>query len=186
METIDTIITTDRLLLKAMTPELYRHVFEQYDDDALKMLFHMDDSRLAQCKDRLQKGMSSYATTFLYFLMQDKQNGNTIGTAGFYRWFQEQDRAEIGYDMSNEAYRKQGLTKEAAKRIVQYGFEDMNLHRIEAFASPKNIGSIKILEGLGMKYEGLLREHYKKDGRYEDSACYAILKNEYNKQAQPM
>ncbi|MBZ0098091.1 MAG: GNAT family N-acetyltransferase, partial [Taibaiella sp.] len=60
-----------------------------------------------------------------------------------------------------------------------YGFENMNVYRAEAFASPANTPSIKILERLGMKCEGVMRGHYLSRGVYEDSACYAILKEEY-------
>src|SRR5690606_16881565 len=128
---------------------------------------------------RFAKGMTNYYMSFKYFLLQDKETAATIGTCGYYRWYEEHNRAEIGYIMSNESYRRQGLMKEAATRILQFGFDEMNAHRIEALAGPENTPSIKILEGLGLKYEGVMRGHYFSNGIYYDSACYALLKSEY-------
>lgn len=173
-------IETERLLLEEVTPELLDYVITHYTDEELKTYMGYDDKGLALAKERHKKGMTYYHITFKYWLLKDKASGNTIGTCGYYRLYPEHDRAEIGYVMTDLNYRKQGLMKEAASRILQYGFEDLNIHRIEAFAGPRNTPSIKILEGLGMKYEGLLKEHFLTGGVYEDSACYAILKSEYN------
>lgn len=172
-------LETERLLLKEVTPELYHFIFTQYGDEDIKKVFDFDDAGLAFAKQRFAKGMTNYHMTFKYFLLKDKERDATIGTCGFYRWYPEHDRAEIGYVMSNESYRGRGLTTEAAKRVMQYGFEEMKVHRMEAFVNPANTPSIKILEGLGMKYEGLMRGHYLKNGVYEDSACYALLREEY-------
>lgn len=172
-------LETERLLLKEMTPELYQYIFTHYDDEAIKSVFDFDDKGLAVAKERFAKGMTYYHITFKYFLVQDKETGSTIGTCGFYRWYPEHDRAEIGYILTNESYKRKGLATEAAARILRYGFENMNVYRVEAFASPANTPSIKILEGLGMKNEGLMRGHYLKNGVYEDSSCYALLREEY-------
>lgn len=172
-------LETSRLFLKEVTPEYYKYLFENLSDDELKEELCYSDADLNKAKARLPLGMTYYHITFKYFLLQDKQTQKTIGTCGFYRWYKEHDRAEFGYVMSDESYRKRGLMKEAAVRSIRYGFEDMGIHRIEAYASPENIASVKILKGLGLKYEGLLKEHYLRDGIYEDSACYAILKHEY-------
>lgn len=173
------ILETERLYLKEVTPEYFQYLFEHCTDNELKEELCYSDADLQKAKARYTLGMSNYHMTFKYFLLQDKQTNKTIGTCGYYRWYPEHDRAEFGYVMSDESYRKQGLMKEAADRLIKYGFEDMNIHRIEAFASPANTPSVKILEGLGMKYEGLMREHFLTNGKHEDSACYSILKQEY-------
>ncbi len=173
------IIETERLLLEEITPELYGYVLNNYSDEEIKKKLCINDDRLELLKERKKKGHTNYHTTFKYFLLLDKELKNTIGTCGFFRWYQEHDRAEFGYEMSDLNYREKGLMKEAAQRLIKFGFEEMNIHRIEAFASPTNEPSIKILTGLGMQHEGLMKEHYKRGDTYEDSACYAIMKHEY-------
>ena len=178
-------LSTERLYLKEVTPELYRYLFEHSSEEEFKTFFDLDDALMEQAKERYKKGITYYGVTFKYFMVQDKETQKTIGTCGYYRWYPEHDRAEFGYVMSNTEFRQKGLMKEAAKRLIRFGFEDMGLHRIEAFASPDNIPSIKILEGFGMQYEGLMREHYLRNGVYEPSACYSILKHEYDANTAP-
>jgi len=63
--------------------------------------------------------------------------------------------------------------------MVDYGFEKLGLQRIEAYVGSANIPSLKIVSGLGMIQEGLLRAHFYRDGVYEDSVCFGLLKSEY-------
>lgn len=172
-------IETERLLLNEITPELYTYILTHFNDEEIKQYFDFGDKGLAQAKERFKIGVINYYMTYKYFLLKDKQTGTTIGSCGYYRWYEDHNRAEIGYVMTNESYRGQGLMKEAATRILKFGFEEMNLHRVEAFAGPENTASIKIIEALGLKYEGVLRDHYLSNGVYSDSACYALIKSEY-------
>lgn len=173
------VLETERLLLKEVTPELFGYMLTYKSDEEIKAFFDFDDKALSIARERSSKGLSSYQVTYCYFMLCDKESGTTIGSCGFYRMSPEHHRGEIGYNMSNEAYKRKGLMSEAAARILQYGFDTLQLNRIEAFASPENEASLKILAKLGMKYEGLMRGHFLKNGVYEDSACYAVLKEEY-------
>lgn len=70
--------------------------------------------------------------------------------------------------------------KEALPYIIDYGFDRMNLHRIEAMVGPDNQASLRLVKGLGFVEEGLLREHYFIDGKFYDSLVFSLLKKEYN------
>lgn len=89
------------------------------------------------------------------------------------------DHGELAYWIGRK-YKNNGYCTEAAKGIVKYAFEEMNLNRIYARYLGKNPASGKVMEKLGMKYEGLLRQHVRKWGEYEDLVHYGLLKNEYN------
>mgnify|MGYP001951790289 FL=1 len=86
--------------------------------------------------------------------------------------------AFIGYSI-DEQFTRQGIATEAVKEVVQFGFNVLNLHRIEAYVSPKNIASIKVLEKSNFKREGLLRELLYINGSWEDHYIYALLQGEY-------
>ena len=90
--------------------------------------------------------------------------------------------AEIGYWLGRK-YWGQGLTTEAAKLLVQEGFEKLKLHKIYATHHPKNKASGRVMQKLGMKYEGTLREHVKAKGKYWDVAYYGILRSEFKARA---
>jgi len=174
-------IETERLILKEVTPKVYDHIMNHYDDDAIMQFFGYDTVKaLLAEKERYLQGMSSYYSTFVRFCMVEKATGKTIGQCGYHKWYKDHSRAEFGYGMSNDEVKNKGFMREAAAPIIKYGFEQMKLNRIEAFASPRNTPSIKILERLGFTYEGLMREHYCKNDVMEDSACYSLLRREYN------
>lgn len=100
-----------------------------------------------------------------------------IGTIsmGFNKMF---DHGELAYWIGRE-YMNNGYCTEAAKGIVKYAFEEMKLNRIHARHLGKNPASGKVMKKIGMKYEGLLRQHVKKWGEYEDLVQYGLLKDEY-------
>jgi len=71
---------------------------------------------------------------------------------------------------------------EAFQKIIHYGFDVMKLNRIEAFVSPQNEASIKLLKKFNFVEEGLLRKHYFKNNIMEDSLVCSLLRSEYGLQ----
>ena len=68
---------------------------------------------------------------------------------------------------------------EALTPIIAYGFSEMQLHRIEAFVGPNNSPSLNLMRKFGFTQEGQLRQHYLKDGKFEDSVVFSLLLEEY-------
>lgn len=89
------------------------------------------------------------------------------------------DHGELAYWIGKE-YKNHGYCTEAATGIVEYAFEEMNLNRIFARHFGNNPASGRVMEKIGMKYEGTLRQHVKKWGEYKDLAYYGLLKEEYH------
>ncbi|HEX8408995.1 MAG TPA: GNAT family N-acetyltransferase [Thermoanaerobaculia bacterium] len=86
--------------------------------------------------------------------------------------------AEIGYWIAVPAWNR-GYATEAARAVVRYGFEECGLHRIFAGHFTRNPASGKVMEKLGMQYEGTLRHHAFKWGEYLDVAFYGLLRDEW-------
>jgi ribosomal-protein-alanine N-acetyltransferase len=86
--------------------------------------------------------------------------------------------AFIGYSV-DEAHVGKGIASEAVQLVVNYGIEVVNLHRIEAYVSPRNVGSIRVLEKAKMQREGFLRQLLFINGVWEDHYLYAILERDY-------
>jgi ribosomal-protein-alanine N-acetyltransferase len=84
----------------------------------------------------------------------------------------------IGYILSKDQ-RGNGYATEAAKALTDYGFNELNLHRVYATVHPENAASIRVLEKVGMTLEGRLRENMLYDGEYGDSLIYSILEQEW-------
>lgn len=87
-------------------------------------------------------------------------------------------RAELGYWVAKE-YWNQGYCTEAAKIMLEYGFQKLNLNKITATHITRNPSSGKVMEKIGMKKEGILREHVYKWSKYEDLVTYGILRKEW-------
>ena len=102
-------------------------------------------------------------------------NGCLVGACGLVNWEAEHARAEVGFVLSRE-YWGRGLMPEAVRAILRFGFERMNLNRIEARCIAENAASARVMEKAGMFYEGTLRQREYIKGAYRDIKLYAILK----------
>jgi ribosomal-protein-alanine N-acetyltransferase len=98
-----------------------------------------------------------------------------LGSVGFYRWEDEPcPRAEIGYDLAPEWWGR-GLMSEALRAVLAFGFERMELARVEAYVMTDNARSCRLLERLGFDREALLRQHGEDEhGRPCDEFRYAL------------
>jgi [ribosomal protein S5]-alanine N-acetyltransferase len=95
--------------------------------------------------------------------------------------------ANIGYEL-NPPYWNFGYATEAAHAVVDFGFQHFGIHRIWADLVADNVGSAHVLEKLGMRLEGHLREKAYFKGRWWDALIYAILAEEWesHKHAHPI
>lgn len=85
---------------------------------------------------------------------------------------------EIGYWIG-VPYWGRGYATEAGRAVVQYGFEERGLERIFAMHFGRNPQSGRVLQKIGMEYEGTLRRHLKKWDEYVDLVCYGVLREEW-------
>ncbi len=88
------------------------------------------------------------------------------------------DRAELTYTLSRSHWNK-GLATEAAREAMDWVFQNYPVNRMYAWSDPRNISSWRVMEKLGMKYEGRLRAHTKWNGTFRDRVYYGILRDEW-------
>jgi ribosomal-protein-alanine N-acetyltransferase len=87
-------------------------------------------------------------------------------------------RAEVGYMVHPDFWRK-GIAQEALERILDFAFNTLNFHSLEAIIDPYNTASEKILEKNGFVKEAHFKENYFLDGQFLDSGVYSLLKSNY-------
>jgi RimJ/RimL family protein N-acetyltransferase len=92
----------------------------------------------------------------------------------------DHQRAELGYWLGRP-YWNQGYTTEAARELLRFGFTELGLHRIYASHFSRNPASGRVMQKIGMQYEGTLRQHLSKWGQFEDLKLYGILQTEFSK-----
>lgn len=104
-------------------------------------------------------------------------DGLFIGSMGF-EFNRLANAAELGYWIGYP-YWNRGYATEAARAMVAYGFETLGLNRIQACHMDHNPASGRVMQKIGMKYEGTLRQATFRFGQYHDLLMYSILRSEY-------
>ena len=87
---------------------------------------------------------------------------------------------KLGYAIRADQWGK-GYATDAARTLISYGFEKLNLHRISAAIGPDNDASIALIRRLGFQYEGRIRDHVHTNGAWRDSLLFSILTDEWVK-----
>ncbi|MFT4031878.1 MAG: GNAT family N-acetyltransferase [Siphonobacter sp.] len=101
--------------------------------------------------------------------------GNTvIGSVGYVNIYKEHHRAEVGYIVHGD-YHRQGIIKEVLPEVLQYGFQTLHFHSIEAIINPANVASARVLESCGFVKEAHFKEKRFFNGQYLDDMIYSLL-----------
>ena len=142
-------IKTKNLILKGLSPDDMKSIFETHSKEEIKkILGHRSEEDFLKEENKHKNGFSSYNRSFKLFLLVDKSSDSIIGKCGIHNWNMEHKRAEIGYVMEDENYKRKGLMSEALGAIIEYGFTKLNLHRIEALVGTGNTASLRIMENI--------------------------------------
>lgn len=117
--------------------------------------------------------------TGIRWVIIDKISNKMIGSCGFKEYNSLDNKAEIGYELREDYWRK-GIMTEALETIIKYGFINLKLNRISAEVDCENVASYNLLLKLGFIKEGILRESEFERGKYIDLYVLSLLKKEYN------
>ena len=107
------------------------------------------------------------------FAITDKKTGTLYGNVSI--GLKKHNKGEIGYFVGEE-YWGNGIATEATKAIIEYGFKQLNLHKIFARHLEGNKASGRVMEKSGMFYEGTLKDEVIKEDKYQNVAFYGIIK----------
>lgn len=168
---------TSRIILRERTESSLQAVLT-YEKPVQLAFFGLDDDIALQKElNRIKNGQYNNYYSGTYFDLVLKSTKEVIGSAGYHTWWRDHDRAEIGYWLNDDRNRRQGYMNELMPFLLDYGFNKMHLHRIEAKTAQDNVASIALLEKYGFKKEATIHGHYKMpDGSYEDDYMYYLLK----------
>jgi ribosomal-protein-alanine N-acetyltransferase len=97
-----------------------------------------------------------------------------IGTICYWDLLKDHFRSQIGYELHPD-YHRRGIMQEALTRVLDYGFNNMQLHSIEAHVAPDNEPSIKLLEKNRFVREAYFRENYFYNGKFLDTVVYSLV-----------
>ncbi len=147
-----------------------------------RVMIYMDAERhmsVQQSEKSISEKLNMYKEkTGILWAIIEKSTGRFIGDFAFFKIDHKNSRAEIGYTLKPEFWKK-GYMKEAMISIFNFGFTDFNLHSLEANINPKNENSRGILEKMGFQKEAYFRENYYYNGDYLDSEIYSLLRSDF-------
>lgn len=170
-------LETPRLLLRPLSINDAADIFEMTSDPEVAkltamFLLHQTVEETQKYIAKLQENYQEYHSPM--WAVVDIENRKVIGLAGFVYYNSALAKAEIAYAFSR-AYWNHGYATEATKEIIQFGFKQLKLCRIQATVHEANGASIHVLEKCGMTYEGYLRNYYFTQGKPSDRRMYAII-----------
>ena len=173
-------LETDRLVLRELALEDTEFIYSHFSDPAITQ-FLMDEPPLSaqsQAREIINFYRNPEGKTYNRWGIVLKQNKKLIGTCGYHKWHQRYFRAEIGYDLSATCW-GQGYMTEALTVIIQNGFGNMGLNRIDALVYTENTRSTKLLHNLDFQKEGILRDYFYLDGKFYDHYLFSLLRKDW-------
>ena len=174
-------IETERLTLRR---------FEYTDDEAMLKNWVADEkvqlmysepvySTKAEVKGLLDKYIGSYEREdYYHWAIIEKNSGQCIGQIAYFLVDSKNHFAEIEYCIGTE-FQCKGYATEATKAVIAYGFNEINLHKVQSCTKTINAPSKRVIEKCGFTYEGTLRDYFYMNGKYVGRHYFSILRSEY-------
>lgn len=178
---IFTILNTQRLVLRALSPDDVEAVFALRSDPiAMRYVPRPLATSLDEAATHIAKILEEQrANNCLQWAITLKGDPRMIGIIGFWRIQKEHYRGELGY-MLAPSFWGAGLITEAIGPVVDHGSKAMGFHSIEAIVDPNNPASMKVLEKNGFVREAWFRQNFFWNGEFLDSVVYGLLASDLN------
>ena len=173
------VLETERLCLRPFTLADEPAVFALASDPEIARFVRFEAHRApADTRAFLESAFEHYkrGDPFALAILR-RPDDRLIGSCGFVSQAPERHAAEIGYWLG-KAYWGKGYAVEAVRALLRYGFEQMHLERVEAKCFVENRAGQRVIEKLGMKYEGTDRSEMIK-GEYPELNLYSVVRREW-------
>lgn len=173
-------IETPRLILRGIDERDVEAIFATFSDEQTMEFYgrlphvSIEDSRLL-----ISGIMERYARReAIRWGITLRGSDEVIGSCGLFLFDEEYHRATTGYEL-RRAYWRQGIMSEAMRGLLNFGFAEMGLHRIEAVVDDVNERSKGLLRKLGFTFEGTLRQRFWFRERFLDEHYFGLLRDEW-------
>lgn len=172
---------SDTLLLTSPRPNIKHAIdlIECYQDNEMRKFLtpNCTASTIEEAQEliRYYESLNADKIGLIWFLIDTANDNKFIGSFGFNTIDNFNRKADISYEI-HKNYRNLGISTKTLKKIIEYGFNELQLQRIEANCTIDNIASQKLLENLGFEKEGVLRKYKYIRGENQDSFIYSVVK----------
>ena len=166
-------LQTPRLVLRALGPGDADDIFAYAADPevARYTLWHTHTS--IQESRQFIAWLTRVSMACWAFVHPD--TGHVIGTSVLHSYHAQHQRAEIAFNLAKALWGR-GYATEAARAVIRAGFMHYGLNRIEGTCMLGNVASARVMEKVGMRFEGILRQYVYTKNAFHDMQLYAILR----------
>ncbi len=170
-------LETERLVLRKITKRDAEDMYEySKNPDVSKYLTWDTHESLAYTRAYIRFLSKKYRSgEYFDWGIELKETHKLIGTCGYSVFDKANSKVEIGYVL-NPLFWKKGYATEAVKRIIEYAFDELDIHRIEARLMDGNTASEKVLKKCGLKYEGTGKDEIFIKEEFKTLHHYSLLK----------
>jgi len=175
-------ISSDRLLLRPIQMEDADSIFLYRSDAHVNQYQGWIPKTICDVHDFITNKVSSEINqqgTWFQFVIIKKDDNKLIGDIGVHFLFSDAFQVELGCTLSQK-YHGKGYAFEAIKATIDYLFDELGKHRIVASIDSRNQSSIRLIERLGFRKKGLVKENSELNSEWVDDLVYAMLKDEWN------
>lgn len=177
-------IETERLLLRPFEAGDLEGLHAMYSDEGVARYLYSDARTLEQTRELLDRKLANSRLdaeddSWLSVAVVVRDSGELVGDIAL-NWLSVQHRTgEIGFVVA-PAHHGLGYAAEASRPLIDFAFRTMELHRMIGRAEARNAASVRVLEKLGMRREGLHVENEWVKGEWQSEVVYAILESEWD------
>lgn len=173
------ILETERLILREITEADTAGIFACFSNEEVTKYYGQEPLKN---KEEAKGFVAFFAQSYrdkrgIRWGIELKSTGEFIGSIGFNALSLKHKRAEIGYELHQDYWRK-GYATEAITKVLEYGLNDLGLTRIGAVVFVENIASNQLLLSLGFEKEGVLKQYMYQNGIAHDTCVYGFLKGQ--------
>ena len=173
----------EKYILREQTILDYQDFYEYFSTpETCKYILSTIPRSLDEAKSEIQYWINLYQRRIsIYWAISDKATNKMIGAIGFNDWNRYNNRAEISYDL-NKLYWRKGIMSNAMKKVLEFGFNQMGINRIQASTLKENIASWKLLKKCNFLHEGTLNQYRFHNNKFHNIEMYSLTKDRFNSQ----
>lgn len=177
-------IRTSRLVLRAVTPDDANALLHIFGDPELTRYWGHPTLADRLAAEALVEDIRAGAASgdLLQWGITLGEPDDVIGTCTLADLDRRHRRADIGAALAAEHHGR-GYAEEAVRAMIDHGFGDLGLHRVTADVDPRNAAALRLVERLGFRKEGRMREHYRQNDEWQDGLLFGLLKREWEGEA---
>ena len=177
------ILTTPRLRLRQFRTEDAEAMHACFaDPEAMRFWNHPAHTKRIETERAVSRFIDCTPSYYRFWAVADATTDRCLGLVNYHDGHIRSRRAAIGY-IIDPARQRQGIATEALAAMLDFCFDELGLHRIQAFIDPANAASRRLVEKLGFTCEGVLRDNLRVNDIWRNDMLYALLATERGGQA---